>query len=278
MKILGKYMQPIDLHLVSWMRPKMTELVIRTIGRNTKRENYRLVVWDNGSGKETVAMLQQLQDSGLVDELITVRANVGLEPARNSMLHEATFSPYFICVDNDCLPESPVLQTKGDEIPMDWIERLVDLMERHEEYGAISCRTQVMVGTGNIFEESDKNGDELTDFPHPGGSLRIMRTKTTREVGGWRDLAGRGAEERWIGGKLQAAGYKTAFATNINTLHLFGTRDEKHKTDRWGYNARWKPAKTGHSNVYHPALTNGDDYGEVERYCGTALAKSYFDA
>lgn len=263
----------VDLHLISWNRPKMTELVVKTIARNTKRGSYRLVVWDNGSDEDTVQMLAGLQDAGYIDSLGGAPKNWGLEPARQRLLFENTLSPYFICVDNDCLPEPPRVDGKT---PADWIGRLVDLMDRNPDYAAISCRTQVMIGTGNIFEEADQNGDEIVDFPHPGGSLRIMRTKETRDTGGWRDAPGRGAEERWICGKLRDAGHKTGFATNIRTLHLFGTRGDN-PTDRWGYDKDLKPKDTGHSDIWHPALEQGDDYEEVKKYAGVALAKEYFD-
>lgn len=264
----------VDLHLISWNRPKMTELVVKTIARNTKSDNYRLVVWDNGSAEDTLQMLANLHDDGYIDDLMGAPKNWGLEPARQMLLFENTYSPYFICVDNDCLPQP--MQVDGQN-PADWIDKLVDLMERNEEYAAISCRTQVMIGTGNIFEDADQNGDEIVDFPHPGGSLRIMRTKETRDTGGWRPSnPGRGAEERWICGKLREAGFKTGFATNIRTLHLFGTRGDK-PTDRWGYDQKLKPKDTGHSDIWHPALENGDDYEDVKFYAGDKLAKEYFD-
>lgn len=262
-------MSPIDLHLVSWNRPKMTELVIRTIHRNTKRENFRLCVLDNGSEEDTQVMLSDLQDNGLIDELYLSLNNYGLEAARQKMLIDMTESPYFICVDNDCLPP-PI------ENGLDWIERLVLLMENNENYGAISCRTQVMIGTGNIFENADNNGDELVDFPHPGGSLRIMRTDVVSAIGGWdRPAAGRGAEERYICGKLSDVGYKTAFAAKIPCLHLFGTRGFN-GTDRWGYDVHNRPEDTGHSDISHPALTNGDDKDEIIKYSGLKLAEAYY--
>ena len=197
-------MEPIDLHLVSWNRPKMTKLVIETIHRNSKPENFRLVVVDNGSDNDTVDMLTELADNGMIDELHLWSENKGLEEARQFMLFHATESSYFICVDNDCLPPPMV-----DGV--DWIDRLLDLMGKYESFAAISCRTQVMIGTGNIFEEADQVGDELVEFPHPGGSLRIMSTGATRQVGGWdAKRPGRGAEERYICGQLREAGYRTA--------------------------------------------------------------------
>lgn len=265
---LGLSMYPVELHLVSWNRPDMTELVIRTIHRNTSPKSFRLVVLDNGSSGETVEMLTNLHDNGLIDELHLKPTNIGLEAARQFLLKEATTGSYFICVDNDCLPP-----TRKDG--QDWVQRLVELMQKYEEYAAISCRTQVMIGTGNIFETADLEGDEITPFPHPGGSLRIMRSGVVRDVGGWdRQAEGRGAEERFICGKLNSIGYMTGFATQIRTLHLFGNR-EKTK-ERWGYEDSMSPEETGHSDIYHPALINGDDYEEVSLYSGIVLADKYF--
>lgn len=270
----------VDLHLVSWNRPKMTELVIRTIWRNTKRENFRLVVLDNGSNGETLNMLDELNDEGLIDELILIKTNLGLEAARNLMFKQATRSKYFICVDNDCLPPSfqQVTQYSPKGVVTagrDWVESLIDLMERYEDYAAISCRTQVMIGTGNIFEEADEASDDIVQFPHPGGSLRIMKTNLVHFVGGWeRESPGRGAEERYICGKLNEAGFKTAFAVKIQCLHLFGLRGTQ-PTDRWGYDIALTPEDTGHSDIDHPALRNGDDLTEVVKYAGEELADAY---
>lgn len=268
-----------DLHLVSWNRPKMTELVIKTIWRNTKRENFRLVVLDNGSNEETVDMLNRLNDQGLIDELVLIKTNLGLEAARNLLFKNFTESEYFICVDNDCLPPPKLaVEYYPDGVMLadrDWIERLVALIEYYPDYAAISCRTQVMIGTGNIFEEADEHGDDLVEFPHPGGSLRIMNTALTHFVGGWeREAPGRGAEERYICGKLNDAGFKTAFAAKVETLHLFGLRGET-PTDRWGYDKNLKPEDTGHSDIYHPVLEHGDDPNEIREYAGIEFTEGY---
>lgn len=253
-----------DLHLISWNRPKMTELVIKTIHQNTDREDFRLVVLDNGSEGNTPDRLQELSDQGLIDELLLFKTNMGLEGARNLLLKNATQTDRFVCVDNDCLPQK------------NWLTDLNELMDKYEDYVAISARTQVMVGSGNIFEQADKSGDDIVDFPHPGGSFRLMDTKLTHFVGGWdRNAYGRGAEERYICGKLRDAGFSTAFATNVRCLHLFGTRGEN-PTDRWGYHKDLSPEDTGHSDVSHPALSQGDELEEIIKYSGKRLAEIYY--
>lgn len=262
-------MSKVDLHLVSWNRPDMTKLTIMTIFRNTKLENFRLVVVDNGSNADTVQMLIGMHDNGLIDELKLFPENYGLETARDWALFNATETDYFIDVDNDCLPPSMV---RG----RDWIERLIDLMEKYPDFGAISCRNPVMIGTGNIFEEAEKVGDDIVEFSHPGGSLRIMRTDLIKAIGGWdRRAPGRGSEETYISGKIHDAGYRTAFAVNIPCLHLFGLREGNHATDRWGYDKDMAPIESGHRDIDHPVLRNGDDMADVEAFAGKELADDY---
>lgn len=262
----------IDLHLVTWNRPKMSELVIKTIVRNTKPDTYNLHVFDNGSEAETKDMLRRMEDEGFLASLNLNPTNIGLELARQRMLYETTDSDLFVCIDNDCLPPS---MTIDGENPTDWLGKLVDLMDKYPSFAAISMRTQVMIGTGNIFEEADEVGDDIVEFPWPGGSFRIMRTDAVKTVGGWdRNSPGRGAEERFIGHKLNEAGARTAFATKVQCLHLFGVRG-LNGTDRWGYDKDLKPTDTGHTDISHPALTNGDDLQEVALYAGKELTDDY---
>lgn len=254
-----------DIVLVTWGRQKMTELVINAIRRNTRQGTYRLIVVDNGSDEVVQDMLVGMATNFKINHLIINATNEGLEPARNKGL-ERVESDRFVCVDNDCLPEPA-------DLAGDWLSKLNYLMDAQPEYAAVACRTQVMIGTGNIFD--GREDEPIVDFPHPGGSLRLMNTDATRAVGGWRDeVQGRGAEERYICGKLRDAGYKTGFASQVTTLHLFGVRE--HGTDRWGYDGSWKPEDTGHSDIWHPALEQGDSYEDVKRYVGSYYADRYF--
>jgi glycosyltransferase involved in cell wall biosynthesis len=253
-----------DIIMVTWQRPEITRLTIHTIRRNTKPENHRLVVIDNGSTKEMTEELTMMQDNGYIDELVLIGANLGLEPARNIGL-ALVQSDWFVCADNDCLPE-PITDDK------DWLDRLHEIVAEDTRLKSIACRTQVMIGTGNIFEDETK---DYIIFPHPGGSLRLMHTRTVRDLGGWRnEVKGRGSEERYIGGVLAYEGHLSAFATHVHCLHLFGKKDI---TDRWGYNKDWKPEQTGHSDIWHPALEQGDIEEQVIKYAGRENAQYYFD-
>lgn len=251
--------KPIDIVMITWHRLEITELVIRTLKANTTTP-YRLIVIDNGSPDRMQAILHALYLEGFIDNLTLNEENRGLEPARNQGL-ELVESDMFVCADNDCLPMKP--DKEGD-----WLSKLVDLMNHYQKYAAISARTQVMIGTGNIFD--GREDDDLIQFGHPGGSFRIMRTAETREAGGWRnEVGGRGTEERYICGKLRETGFETGFAVKVKCLHLFGDRAKG--TDRWGYPGDWLPDATGHSDIWHPKLESGDDPEEIKEYTDVVL-------
>jgi GT2 family glycosyltransferase len=241
--------QPIDIVMVTWNRPEITERSIRAIAKNTTTPS-RLIVVDNGSSNPMRVRLRELQEQGFIHQLVELEENVGLEPAKN---HGMQFveSELFVSTDNDILPMEP--DTLGD-----WLSKLVTLMEQNPGYGAIASRTQVMIGTGNIFFGHEDDG--IIEFPHPGGSLRIMRTDAVRRVGGWRqDVTSRGAEERYICGKLREVGYLTGFAVKVKCYHMFGA------DANWGY-GDVHPTDHGHNPIWHPAIVNGDNEERITEW------------
>lgn len=244
-------MQVFDIVLNTWNRPKMTERVILALAKNTTTPS-RLIVVDDCSDAPTQKILEKYYKAGIIDKLIINDERLGLEPSRNVGLKEVQ-SDYYISMDNDCLPMPP--DENGD-----WLFKLVELMDVNLDFAAIACRPQVMVGTGNIFEEADLCHADVVEFPWPGGSIRIMNTDLVREVGGWRDnVPSRGQEERYICGKLNELGYKTGFAVQVKTYHMFG-----HDAN-WGY-GEVDPSEHGHGPVSHPAIQNGDSEKEIDRW------------
>jgi O-antigen biosynthesis protein len=234
----------IDISMVTWNRPEFTKRSIDAINKNTNYP-YRIMVVDNGSKKKTRELLWQMYTDRKIHLLVLLEKNYGLEYAKNIGL-DSVESKYHISTDNDILPQ------KG------WLGKLVKLMDENPEYAAISCRTQVMIGTGNIYD--GKENQDIVEFPHPGGSLRIMRTKLVKKVGGWRnDEPSRGSEEKYICGKLRELGYKTGFAVKVKCYHMFGKGN-------WGYDKKLKPEQHGHNPVWHPAIQNGDDPEELKKY------------
>lgn len=209
--------------MVTYERPEFDTEVLTAIKRDTDYL-HRVIVVDNGS--RNIQHLMDAKTSGLIDVLILLDKNYGLEPAK---MYGMPFvrSPLFVNTDNDCLPRPRV---DG----RDWLTDLVQLMYDHPGYAAIACPPQVFIGANR--DELFADVGEIAEWDKAGGSLRLMRTDLVREVGGWRtspanmDEANR-SEEWHICGKLRELGYKVGYARDVECFHMFG--DEK--DGPWGY-------------------------------------------
>lgn len=218
----------IDIVTTTWGRGEMTKRSINSIRNNTTTP-YRLIVVDNGS--EAVLQEWLLHNSEVA---VFLDKNYGLEHAKHVGM-QFVESKYFISTDNDILASKP--DGTGD-----WLGKLIMLMNANPRYGAITCRPQVLVGTGNIFGEGD-----ITEFDHVPGYLRIMRTEAVKATGAWDTDRSplRGHEEYWISKRLNEAGYKTGWANDIRCFHMFGE-------ENWGYSKTLSPKDHGHDEVHLP--------------------------
>lgn len=217
----GQEIKWIDILMVTYERLQLTCETLVSIKDHTDYL-HRVIVVDNGSDNQEA--LVAFKSAGLVDILILLDKNYGLEPAKMYGLPFVR-SPIFVNTDNDCLPRPRV---NG----RDWLTDLVQLMYDSPRYAAIACPPQVFVGA---------NRDELLAGPDPvkawdkaGGSLRLMRTDLVRDVGGWRsapaDMVEANRSEEWhICGKLRALGYQVGYAKDIDCFHMFGDDEQ------WGY-------------------------------------------
>lgn len=212
----------IDIVAVVWKRETITGHFLEALKKNTTTP-YRLIIIDNGS--QPWVQKDYLKEA---DVYVKLDKNYGLEYAKNLGM-QFVESKLFISTDNDILPY------KSEP---DWLSKLIKLMEEHSEYGAISCRPQILVGTGNIFEGKT---EEIIEFSHVPGYLRIMRTDLVNKLGAWKDKRPlRGHEEYWISEKMHDVGFKTGWATNVRVHHLFGIN--------WGY-GDMAPEMHGHTPV-----------------------------
>lgn len=227
----------IDIVLTTWQREWMTEACIEAIKRNT-RTPHRLIIIDNGSNLNSQEVYMNRADI-----YVKLDRNYGLEHAKWLGM-QFVESDLFVSTDNDILVY--------DYPDKDWLQRLIDLMDKYPEYGAIAPKPQALVGTSYEMFNVDQ---ELVDFGHVPGYARIMRSDLVRKAGAWDDKRElRGHEELWIGQKFRDMGVKMAWANNIECWHLFGKED----TDGWGYPKGMQPEDHGHGPV-HPLPKNDID-------------------
>jgi len=229
----------IDIAMLSCNRKRITRISIEEIKKRTTTE-HRLIVLDNGSIDGSARMLDDLWCDDIIDGFATSAQNNGVHWGHNRLL-EIVETPLYICADNDLIPQSPM-----DGI--DWLTRLVDLMERHPDYAAIACRPHIMIGDSVVKIFTD--APEVVERGHIGAHLRLMRTEAVRTVGGWQKQVrpSRNHEEKWICGKLKKAGWKVGYSRDVRCIHLFG--DPELGEDSWGYSEgtyheghtdRWPP-------------------------------------
>jgi len=233
----------IDIAMLSCNRRRLTEMAVREIKDRTTMP-HRLIVLDNGSEDGSYEMLLELADDGLIDELLYQDENYGVHWGFNRLLEEIE-TDYYICTDNDLIPESP---RNGS----DWLAKISSLLDRHPRYGAIACRPHILIGEpANRFDDAG----EVRPMSHIGAHLRIMRTSLVRDVGGWRGDTrepSRDNEDWWIGGKLDDAGFEVGYSRDIRAIHLFG-KDEFDEDD-WGYplSLYGEPNEHGHTERWPP--------------------------
>jgi GT2 family glycosyltransferase len=226
--------------MLSCNRKRITRTTIEEIKRRTMTP-HRLVVLDNGSVDGSDVMLYDMQRDGVIDGAVFSTENKGVHWGHNALL-DLVETPLYVCADNDLVPQSPI----GG---LDWLMRLMLLMERHmEDYAAIACRPHVMIGDSVVKMFAD--APEVVERGHIGAHLRLMRTEAVRATGGWQRQVrpSRNHEEKWICKRLKKDGWKVGYSRDIRCIHLFG--DPELGEDPWGYSEgtyheghtdRWPP-------------------------------------
>lgn len=252
--------QKIDIFITTYLRQDFAKECVKYLVERTKTP-YRLTILDNGGNE----WAEGNPDVQRYIPLHRVFGNTGIHFAWNVAAALAD-GKYFITSDPDLLVPDLVGATttvqgarkdlvfvrgydaegnESDTTAMtdqrDWLQRMVDLMEEHSDFGAISMMPHIFIGAAGI---DPHDPEDLKDRNMCGAVFRIMDTDKVRSVGGWdlRIEAGRNHEERTICSRLHAAGYKTGIASRVRAYHNFGKN--------WGYPESFTPEQQKHN----PAL------------------------
>lgn len=260
---------PIDIFILCYKRPEYTKKTLEYLFERTTYP-FRLFLIIQDDDPETRLLALEYGDK--VFMTISFSRNVGISPAWNTALALAE-SEYFITSDNDIyvpdlrnkiqgvvpnldnVPKMDFVDIKqGGAIknidrPVDWLERMVYLMDERPDYGAISLHPHVFVGAAGI---DPNDPEDVKERNMCGGVMRIMRRDAVWKAGGWeREIkAGRGTEERTICSRLQAIGYKVGITTRIRAYHPFGKN--------WGYDEDITPEMQGHNPELADYVTQFD--------------------
>lgn len=208
--------KPIDIFVLCWNRVEFTKRTIQYLHERT-RYPFRIIVINNHSDDDTQEVLEDLQHQGKVFHIVNHGRNVGVHQGWNTALGLAD-GEYFITTDNDIYVP---------QVDPDWLTQMVQFMDNRLDYGAIALQPHMFLGCVDPFP--DESG--VTEVGHCGAVMRLMRTKSVRDAGGWDRHydANRNHEETTICSRLKTLGYKCGYASHLRAYHDWG------EDNNWGY-------------------------------------------
>jgi len=165
-----KYIEPIDILLVTYNRLNFLKFVVKKIYERT-RYPHRLWVIDNNSTDGTKDWLKKAKLHGYLHDYILLSKNEGLA-AGFSAGFEKVESEYFICTQDDIVPP--------DLTPC-WLERILHLFKKNEkEYCGISMRVQRI-----RHRDVDEHKELIESKPSLASIFRISKKKEIEIIEGF---------------------------------------------------------------------------------------------
>jgi predicted SAM-dependent methyltransferase len=215
--------KPIPIILVTYRRVHFLERTIKSIKERTLYPHKLIVVYNKPDKPEdedgTVEFLKHKLVTGEVDEVVWLDRNAGQSDSQNEGFALVKDEPYFVLTQDDLLPP---------KLSPCWLERMVHLIEKHEDFGAICMRIQ---RTKRVdWNESD---DLIENFKSIPAVFRIHRTEDIRKLGDKPFGTRLHWESHECAERMISINKKFAMATQIYSNHLGFMSENK------GYNGKF---------------------------------------
>ena len=237
-----------DLVLVSWNEPGVTRLALDSI-RRLSDHPYRLIVVDNASNAETVAMLEEAAQSGRYGEmtLICNPENLGWIKAINQGI-ERSRAKYVCLLNND------VVATPG------WLRHMVEAMERNPAAGLANPQERQLRNVAhsdwNAYaqELSEKHRHQIIEIDYASGFCMMIRRELADRIGKFDEIFGMGYyEDEDFSRRALAIGYRcirvldalvlhhvsVSFGKDVNQKRRLGDKNRLIYENRWGRHHDW---------------------------------------
>jgi GT2 family glycosyltransferase len=251
--------------MLSWNAPQFTKMAVDSIRAYT-RSPHEIIIIDNGSGPETVAMLRDLTDV----RVIYNATNTGFAHGCNQGIAAAS-GTHVVLLNND------VIVTDG------WLESLLDVQRRDPLVGVSAPRSNKITGHQQVAGCTYTTEPELHEFAAQrrrtyardsyrtdraiGFCLCIARS-VVEEVGGIDERYGLGNfEDDDFCIRVRAAGYQIAICEDSFVHHFGSATFAANKVDysatmakNWAlFAARWGLPETYPEGGYNalPAIERG---------------------
>jgi glycosyltransferase involved in cell wall biosynthesis len=216
--------------VLAWDKADLTRRCLASIRAHTDVP-YELIVVDNGSAAEGVAVATEGADRAVLND-----TNLGFAAGMNQGLAEAT-GEFVAFVNNDT------------EVPAGWAGRLVGTFSDLPDAGLV---LPAVTAAGNPYSVRDDVGDERIVVPRfreiPSGVLYVLPRPLAVAIGGWNeDYPVASSEDLDLLFTIWCTGREVVLDTRVLVAHVGSAtvseklpdRDRIWKANRHAFTARW---------------------------------------
>jgi GT2 family glycosyltransferase len=234
----------VPIYLTSFYRKDFTERSVNLINERTDPNTFKIIVYDNGSDKETKDYLCKLLEEGKICSLVLDSRNTGCL-YNKIVFHAMTESNNeFYCIsDNDVYPP---------KLSPDWLSQMIAIMKKHPEIGILTpqlppqwLQTPYQVLEDIVYAKAVGNTFKLCRMD----VMKAIIPQIDQKLGAYGD-------DGQVSELVEKSGYKVAFCRNIFCLHAG-------QTINWGYTEEQiakDPRKAGYGEPFSYALVNEQTY------------------
>lgn len=228
------------IFLQSWHRPEFTIRAIEAIHERTAREDFRLTVFDNGSGSPLESELIRMYKAGLIDTLHLEGRNTGClypKPVFHAMVPDDC--NFYVVTDNDFIP------------CVGWLPAMLEVMRNNPDIALLT----LMYLPVWPMQPMDDRGDYVRTVA-VGNTFKLCRRKAVEMV--IRDMQqklGAYGDDGMLCSLLYKTGWEVGYIKNKFCYNLELT------SDKWGYTddqLRQDPRKAGYAEPKRYTPTNWD--------------------
>lgn len=137
-----KYRQQVTVFVLTYNRSKYLKIALDSILKQTYK-NYTLIVLDNMSTDNTSDIVNEISD----DRLLYIRRSSGVYPNNEFFAFDNNITPYLVVFHDD------------DIINKEYLRKMMDIMEKNEDYSVASCTSNIIDSDGEMKARFVKKND-----------------------------------------------------------------------------------------------------------------------
>lgn len=215
--------------IINWNGLTITKDCLESIFKNTKYNNFKVILLDNGSSDKSLEEISNFKNI----ELIKLNKNVGYSPAMNILWRYSInkYNPVYLCnLNNDLILNQP-----------EWLDLLVNEMEKNLDYGISGNklifpdgRVQILftdLDSNKIKYDSNEKYDFVKQVKSISGTSMFVRRSIIEKIGALDENFFYGADDLDYCLRTNKAGIKILYNGKCEMVHLGSFSYRKSKRD-----------------------------------------------